>query len=277
MRIAICNEVLASLDFPRQCALAAALGYDGLEIAPFTFGDEPHRLARARRAKIRRVAADAGLAITSLHWLLVRPAGLSITSADALVRARTLDVMRRLVELAADLGCGAMVHGSPDQRMLPPGREALAARARAVEALASVAEEAERAGVTYCIEPLAPAETNFVNSVSEAVEIVRAIGSPAVLTMIDCNAASQTETESVPALIDRWLPTGLVAHIQVNDANGRAPGQGTDRFVPIFAALKRNGYSRTVAVEPFEYVPDGPTAAARAIGYVRGILESLGE
>jgi hypothetical protein len=30
-----------------------------------------------------------------------------------------------------------------------------------------------------------------------------------------------------------------------------------------------------VAVEPFDYVPDGPGAAARAIGYIRGILEAL--
>jgi hypothetical protein len=30
-----------------------------------------------------------------------------------------------------------------------------------------------------------------------------------------------------------------------------------------------------VAVEPFDYVPDGPAAAARAIGYIKGILEAL--
>jgi hypothetical protein len=30
-----------------------------------------------------------------------------------------------------------------------------------------------------------------------------------------------------------------------------------------------------VAVEPFDYVPDGPGAAARAIGYIKGILEAI--
>jgi len=43
----------------------------------------------------------------------------------------------------------------------------------------------------------------------------------------------------------------------------------------VFAALKRNNYSGIVAVEPFEYIPDGPTSAARAIGYIRGIQEAL--
>jgi sugar phosphate isomerase/epimerase len=93
--------------------------------------------------------------------------------------------------------------------------------------------------------------------------------------MIDCSAASRTEADPIPALIDRWLPTGRVAHVQVNDANRRGPGEGEVKFAPILAALKRNGYDAVAAVEPFKYVPDGPATAARAAGYLRGILEAL--
>ena len=82
---------------------------------------------------------------------------------------------------------------------------------------------------------------------------------------------------TVAELIDRWLPTGLVAHIQINDRNRRGPGEGEDRFAPVFAALARQGYRGDVAIEPFRYEPDGRTTAARAIGYVRGILEALDE
>ena len=49
------------------------------------------------------------------------------------------------------------------------------------------------------------------------------------------------------------------------------------RFLPVFRALRRVGYRGTVSVEPFRYEPDGPTTAARAIGYIRGILEGLDE
>ena len=76
-------------------------------------------------------------------------------------------------------------------------------------------------------------------------------------------------------LIDRWLPTGRIGHIQVNDTNRRGPGQGNNQFAPIFAALKRNGYDGVVAVEPFDYFPDGRATAARSIGYVRGVVEAL--
>ena len=77
MRISLCNEVVAELPFARQCALAARLGYDGIEIAPFTLGEEPHLLPAAQRAVLRRAAADAGITINSLHYLLRAPAGLS--------------------------------------------------------------------------------------------------------------------------------------------------------------------------------------------------------
>jgi D-psicose/D-tagatose/L-ribulose 3-epimerase len=276
MRYLLCNEVVRDLDFAAQCDLAAALGYDGLEVAPFTLGHEPHRLARARRAELRRAAADAGIRIGALHWLLVAPEGLSITTGDAGVRALTLDVMERLVELCADLGGRVVVHGSPRQRELQDGDRAGAIE-RATEAFARAGRAAEGAGVTYCIEPLSRQETEFVTSVAEAAAIVERIGIPALRTMIDCRAARLAETESVPALIARYVPTGTVRHVHVNDRNGRAPGQGRDRFAPVLAALQAAGYDGDVGVEPFAYEPDGPTTAARAIGYLTGIDEALAD
>ena len=78
----------------------------------------------------------------------------------------------------------------------------------------------------------------------------------------------------IPELIERWLPIGQIAHIHLNDPNRRAPGQGTLRFGPILAALRRQGYASVCSVEPFVYEPDGPTAAARAIGYLQALLET---
>ena len=272
MNILLCNEVVRELSFARQCDLAAKLGYDGLELAPFTLSDAPHELTDGEVAALRRTAVDAGITVGSLHWLLVAPKGLSITTGDATVRARTIDVMRRLIAMCAALGGRVLVHGSPAQRGLPDGDED-DARQRGRDCFAAIAADAEAAGVTYCIEPLAPRETNFINHVAEAAVIVDAIGSPAVRTMVDCSAASLAEDEPVAELIARWLPTGQIAHIQVNDRNRRAPGQGGDLFGPVFETLLEGGYAGAVAVEPFVYEPDGPLQAARAIGYVRGILE----
>ena len=91
--------------------------------------------------------------------------------------------------------------------------------------------------------------------------------------MIDCCAAGSSEELPIPELIDRWMPQGIIAHFHVNDPNRRGPGQGDLAFAPILAALNRHKYTGIVGVEPFEYVPDGPSSAARAIGYLRGVSE----
>ena len=65
----------------------------------------------------------------------------------------------------------------------------------------------------------------------------------------------------------------------MNDPNRRGPGQGEMRFAPILRTLSRfqaaGQYDGVVAVEPFDYVPDGPGCAARAIGYLKGMVEGL--
>jgi sugar phosphate isomerase/epimerase len=275
MRIALCNEVLAGMPLQRQCEVAAALGYDGLEIAPFTLSASPEKISSAEAAKIRATVEGSGLVVTGLHWLLVKPDGLSLTDPDASVRTRTVDVMTHLTVLCAELGGAVLVHGSPKQREVAPGDTHAVALARLQDGLAQVATAAAKAGVIYCIEPLSRKETSVVNTIAEAAELVRAIDHPHLRTMIDCSAAGLTETDSIPSLIDRWLPTGLIAHVQVNDPNRRGPGQGEMKFAPILTALKRQHYAGTIAVEPFDYVPDGPGAAAASAGYLRGLLEAL--
>jgi len=273
VKLSLCNEVIREMPFEAQGRFAADLCYAGLEIAPFTLSDAPHTLRPAQVAEVRRALADAGIACSSLHWLLLAPEGLSITAADDAVRARTVDVMQRLVDLAAELGAACLVHGSPGQRALPQD-DAAAARDRAVACFAAAGEAAAAAGVLYCIEPLSRRETSFVNTVAEAAAIVDAVGSPGLRTMIDTSATARDGGDPA-AVLDDWYGSGLIAHVQVNDPSRRGPGQGDLGFAPFLAGLRRHGYGGWVAVEPFEYVPDGPGCAARAAGYLTGVLEGL--
>ncbi|MBJ3775829.1 sugar phosphate isomerase/epimerase family protein [Acuticoccus mangrovi] len=273
MKLSLCNEVLRDLPFDRQCAFAAAVGFQGLELAPFTLAQNPETLTEAGARAARRALAAEGLECAGLHWLLAAPDGLSITSADAAVRGRTVDLMRRLVAFAAEAGARVMVHGSPRQRELAPGAEA-EGRARAVDAFALAGEAAAAAGVVYAIEPLARRETAFVNTVAEAVAIVKEVASPGLATMID-TCATAFDGGDPAALVAEWLPTGHIAHIHVNDPNRRGPGEGALAFAPTLAALKALDYRGWVSAEPFIYEPDGPATAARAAGYLDGILEAL--
>jgi D-psicose/D-tagatose/L-ribulose 3-epimerase len=279
MKFALCNEVLQPLAFEQQCKLAAQMGYSGLEVAPFTLAADPMDITDAQANVFRRMAEGEGLVISGLHWLLVAPKGLSIVSEDDSVRHRTVDVMKRLTQLCAAMGGRYLVHGSPQQRSVPAGSTREQALARATDCFAQVARSAEASGVVYCVEPLSTAETDLINTVAEAARIVDDIASPGLKTMIDCKAAAQGEEETIPVLMERWMKSGHIAHVQVNDSNRRGPGQGELRFAPILDAIVRmqqqGHYDGIVAVEPFDYVPDGPGCAARSIGYLQGVLEGI--
>ncbi|HTR84880.1 MAG TPA: sugar phosphate isomerase/epimerase family protein [Reyranella sp.] len=269
MKLSLCNEVIRELAFDRQCALVAGLGYRGLELAPFTFGDDAWRMPASKRGDIRNVCKANGLEVSGLHWLLAAPAGLSITTADRTVWQRSVDVLRASVELCADLDGAYLVHGSPAQRRVADASDAK----RAEEAWAIAAEAAQKAGVVYCLEPLAQPDCNFINTLAEASAMVQRIGNPAFKSMVDTLAASLMEAKPVADAIRKWMPTGLIRHVQLNDRNKRGPGQGEDKFAGVLAALRESGYDGWVAMEPFIYEPDGPTCAARMIGYVSGLLE----
>lgn len=269
MRIYLCNEVVRELDFAGQCRFARETGYDGLEIAPFTLSPEPHRMTHRALHALRTVAEGEGVAIAGLHWLLAAPEGLSITSRDDAVAARTVEVGQRLVELCFELGGSYLVHGSPQQRLLDEGREA-EGRSRATAYFAAAAEAATAAGLAYIIEPLGAADRDgLVRTVDDAVAIIGEVGSPALTTMLDCYATATTA--DILETLERWLPRGAIRHVHFNDDNRRGPGEGGLDFAAILDTLRRLNYSGASAVEPFVHLPDGPSCAARSIGYLRGI------
>ena len=262
--IGVTGVVVASLGVGAADAQQEPTGFAELPVGEW--------LGNGRAAGLSTTSGE-GVAIAGLHWLLAAPAGLSITSTDEETSRLTREVGRRLLDLCAELGGSYLVHGSPQQRMLPPGREA-EGRARGIAYFAAIAEEAEAAGLVYVIEPLSRLDTAFVTTVDEALAIIREIGSPALKTMVDCYATAAND-EDVPGLLDRHLASSDIFHVHFNDDDKRGPGEGGIDFAAVLAALQRHGYAGAAAVEPFVYLPDGPACAARAIGYLRGIEAGL--
>ena len=175
----MCNEFCEGWAFGQVCELAADAGYDGVEIAPFTLSDSVEDLGPSERADLAETAARHHLEIVGLHWLLVKPEGLHLNSPDPAVRARTLKDLRAEVDLCADIGGRVMTLGSPKQRDIPPDQPYEEVWERAVRAFGTLAEHAASRGVCVCIEPLAPNETNFLQTAAEARRLVDAVGHPA--------------------------------------------------------------------------------------------------
>lgn len=267
-KFAICNETFGDWPWERVCRLLSDLGYDGVEIAPFTFGPSVTEVSPERRREIRQVAADAGLEIVGLHWLLASPKGLHIHTQDAAVRQRTVDYLRALVEFAGDLGAPVMIFGSPAQRRLEDG-DVQGAWERTQDSFRQVLPTLSERNVTLCQESLPAPEADFIQTAAEAARMVREIDHPHFRLMLDVKSMC-SEAQPPAEIIRQWAP--LVEHFHANDANRRGPGFGDTDFRPIAAALREVGYRRYVSVEVFDYSPDPETIARESLRHLREVF-----
>jgi sugar phosphate isomerase/epimerase len=269
MKFALCNEMIGQRPLAEVAALASRLGYQGLELAPFTLAADIRDLPLADVRRLRREVEEAGLEVVGLHWLLASPAGLHIAHPDGAVRERTREFFLALIDTCAELGGTLCVLGSPKQRSIEPGWDVRAARRRAAEFLRDVLPHAADRAVTLCLEPLSPDETNFLTTHTEALEFIREVGHPNCRLILDVKAMASERTPCAD-IIRASAP--LLAHVHANDANRRGPGFGETDFVPILKALAKVGYRGYLSVEVFRFDPDPQTIARESLAYLRRSL-----
>lgn len=272
MRYAICNETFEGWDHARVCGTVAELGYQGLELAPFTLAPRITDVTAAQRDQLRRQAEACGLKIIGLHWLLAKTEGLQLTAADPQVRQRTADYLVELARCCKDLGGDLLVFGSPAQRRIPPGATREQAAGYAVDTFRRASAGIAAAGVKLCVEPLSPPEADFINTCREGLDILERINHPSFVLHLDVKAMS-TDEAPAPELIRRH--GGRAGHFHANDVNRRGPGFGDTDFVPIFQALHDSGYKGWVSVEVFDYSPDPVTIARESIRYMRECADKV--
>jgi sugar phosphate isomerase/epimerase len=268
MRFAICNELFEKWPFDRVCDVTREIGYTGLEVAPFTLAPRAEQVTADHRRQLRAAAEQRGLQILGLHWLLVGPSGLYMTHPVAAVRQATSAYFRELINLCADLGGNVLIIGSPKQRNLLPGVSREQAMGFARDVFGPCLDPAASRRVTLAFEPLGPAETNFIQTVGEAIELIEQLNHPAFRLNIDVKAMS-SESKPIPDVIRQAAP--YIAHMQVNDPNLKGPGMGDVKYEPIIAALREIGYDGWLSVEAFDFSPGPETIARQSIEYLKQV------
>jgi sugar phosphate isomerase/epimerase len=272
LKFAICNETF--LDWPHERAFefAAECGYTGIEIAPFTLGPTAGKIPASVRSEIVRLAGQTGLTIIGLHWLLAKTEGVHLTSPDAAVRRRTAEYLGDLARLCRDLDGSLMVFGSPLQRNLPPGVSYEHGMLYAADTIQRALPVLEETGVILAMEPLGPADGDFLLTAADGVRLIEMVGSPHCRLHLDCKAMS-SEPTPIPELLRRHRQQ--LVHFHANDPNRQGPGFGELDFLPILTALGEIDYRGWVSVEVFDYNPGVERLARESIDYLRDCLESL--
>ncbi|MBV9760698.1 MAG: sugar phosphate isomerase/epimerase [Acidobacteriaceae bacterium] len=266
-RLAICNELFQQCGFEDACREIRAIGYEGLEIAPFTLASDPASLSADERRRIRQTMRKHDLEFVGFHWLLAAPEGLHATTRDESIRKRTWDYVHALIDLCGDLAedgaaKAVMVFGSPKQRSTVDETAPREAADILTHGLAHAAPRAESRSVTILLEALSPGQTDVVNCMSDAVAIVKQIRSTAIQTMFDTHNAKD-EKEAHTDLLRKYAP--YIRHVHLNELDGREPGAGDYDFDAVLATLEELNYSGWVSVEALNFSGDAREVALRAI------------
>ena len=283
MKIAFCNEVFGDWPLEKQFEIIASAGYAGAELAPFSLDDtfvrgeeasaDVKRISASKRKEICRLADKNGIEVSGLHWLLAKTTGLHLTSADADQRKRTTEYFKDLIRFGADVGSKYLVFGSPVQRNLIDGTTLDEGLDRAAGVLSELLPLLEETNQTLGLEPLAPVETNFLNTAHQALDLIEKLGNPDPITIhLDCKAMADGEDRPIPEIICDTAIVPFEKTFHANDPNLKGPGFGKLDFGPVLAALQKTGFSGWIGVEPFDY-SDGPERLAReSFVYLKSVM-----
>lgn len=267
MKFGICSEIFKDWnDIGRTMDFVKSTGYDGIEIAPFTFAPYVTEISPATRKEIVKQAAAVDLDILGIHWVFVGPEGVHLTHPEESVRRFTAQYLKELVHFCGDIGGQVIIFGSPKQRNVEEGVQYDQAFDWAYQTFCQAMPVCEERGVTICMEPLTHLETNFCQSAAETIELIDAVNHPHFQLILDTKAMT-FEADDRATLIKKYAP--YLRHYHANDENLEGPGFGAVDFAPIFQALKEIEYSNYVSVEVFKFDPGPEAIAEKSLAYMK--------
>ncbi|KWT91052.1 sugar phosphate isomerase/epimerase family protein [Candidatus Magnetominusculus xianensis] len=265
MKLAVSNVAWYPKQLESLVTLMRLLDCDGIELATSMIWDEPVDSSRDDRLLVRRQIEDNGLKVTGLQALLYTRRELTIFGGG---RSSAIDYLTKMMDLCRDLGGEVMVFGSPANRKIE-GLNSDEAMAVAVDFFHELGTLAGDRGVYFCIEPLGKTETNFINTVLDADELIKKAGNPAGLGLhVDIKALIDEAEINAPYITDAF---SRAKHVHVNDPELMPPGSmGFDSAHKIVnEKIKASGYSRYISIEMRRQEPDPEAAIRQAVKYVR--------
>lgn len=162
---------------------------------------------------------------------------------------RLRDWVVRALERVDGIGVQRVVFGSGGARSVPLGFSREVARQQIRDFLRMCDREAQLTDVVFVIEPLRSAETNVINTVTDAAQWVEDLGLSRVRLLAD-TYHMHAEGEAL-CVLSKVAP--LLSHVHVaNKEQRRFPGflpSDADDMRTVIRLLETAGYSQGVSVE----------------------------
>lgn len=248
--------------FDESVGKAAALGYDGIELA---LGEA----ADIDVAALDRLLIKNGMEVSCISTgLTYARMGLYMTHPDPVKRDEIVDVFYGLCDLAANHG--GFINMGRSRGFVGQGQSRGEAEKLLIDTVARVLPYAASRGVTILIEPINRYESNFINNLDEAAELLDKLNADNVGIMADVFHMNIEDDIIADSLIRNKR---YVKYIHIADSNRLAPGMGHTDFAAIIDALGQIGYDGWLSVEVLPgNDPDG--IAAASINNMRKIISA---
>jgi sugar phosphate isomerase/epimerase len=243
---------------------AKAAGFEHAEVGLRDLVALPDPAFEAVVARVQKIGLPVRAAIGFL------PGDLMVVGPKVDRQAQQAYLTRAFAR-AERLGIATVVFGSAGSRRYPAGFSAEEAHRQLIDFGRRAGAEAGKHHVVIGVEPLGPEDTNTVNSVPEAVALVKAVGHPAFRLVVDYYHLRLSREEPAVVLQAR----GLLQHVRLANPAGRAfPLTAAESdYASFFAVLARIGYRGGLGVETRtgSIAVEGP----RSVAFLRGLAAGL--
>lgn len=259
MRFGICYS-------PDQSLALAEAGYDFVE---WPMSRTVGEMDEEAYQSLRNLARD--LPIAPEAWNVMLPKSIMVVGPDA-DHTGMKHYVETAMSRAAELGGQVVVFGSGGSRAVPDAWPREEAVQQFEDACRIAGDVAAQNRITIAIEPLRRAETNLVNSVSEAAVIVKRVGHSSVQLLSDLYHVAQ---EDEP-LRDTGAAATVLAHVHIAAPYSRAmphPGEADSMYQEYFRILQRSGYNQRISIE----CSPRPTVdeAAEGLEYLKSLWDGI--
>lgn len=217
--------------FVADVACMKEIGYDAIELQIADPADTDE-------SNLQRILDEVGFDLIAIQTgTTYYSHGNCLSSPDAAVRKRTIDLLNRFVEFAARFSSilvfGSLQGRTTDEPEYPVGM------GRIVEAVSKVGKYATVKGVVLAYEPVNHLETAYCNTIEQVEHVVRTLNLPGVQMMIDTfhmNIEEQSMTDCFRDIKD------LIKHVHLSDTNRDILGRGHWDCQAFFETLREIDY-----------------------------------
>lgn len=255
MKLALSNIALPEFDHTAELDRVSELGIEGLEVSPSrVWRDWWHELTPTMVESYRRSVERAGLRVVGLHTLFWRQDHLGLFKG-AEATTETLDYLEHLSGVCRDLGGTSLVFGSGRARMRGE-RTFDQAASETVEVFGTLSSRIADHGTFFAFEALGQNDSDFINSVVEALVVVDRLGSPTMRTHLDAKALVQAD-EVNQETFERAAPTA--AHYHANEPDlGVLSIDGEVEHARLGDLLRGIAYDGYVSIEQRQVSAENP-------------------